>query len=249
MAHCFIGLGGNLGNVRQTFDESLSMLADSDVRIVRVADPVETSPVGSDVGNSFLNSAARLETSLDPHSLLSRLLEIETALGRIRSGRWMPRPLDLDLLFYDERIIDSPRLQVPHPAMWYRRFVLEPLTSIADVIHPVKHLSVVELLDRLNERPLTLELAGGTLDERQQIIDVVSAEFPQAVVAHRSPPAHFVAARGPEPAIIVCFAGEAEAGDSGWQATPLISRLDASEYRGDRLDFVRNVLVSALPRQ
>ncbi len=138
-----------------------------------------TAPVGKDAGSGFGNAVAHLQTILDPLALLDRFQQIETELGRIRTLRWGPRTLDLDLLLYGDEVIDHPRLQVPHPACWYRRFVLDPWVEVgADVVHPVKRLTISELRARLLVRPLSLMLAGRDGDLRRQLLASLKKEFP-----------------------------------------------------------------------
>jgi 2-amino-4-hydroxy-6-hydroxymethyldihydropteridine diphosphokinase len=110
-----------------------------------------TKPVGGPAGQSeFLNGAALLGTSLTPQQLHAVLQQVEAAAGRTRESRWAPRTLDLDLLIYDDLVIDTPDLTLPHPRMSFRRFVLEPAAEIApDVRHPTIGWTIQELRDHL----------------------------------------------------------------------------------------------------
>jgi 2-amino-4-hydroxy-6-hydroxymethyldihydropteridine diphosphokinase len=132
VTHAYIGLGSNLGDRRAQLEEALRRLdADPAVSVVAVSSFRDTEPVGVVDQPRFLNAAAALDTSLEPHELLDRLLAVERALGRDRSGeRWGPRMVDLDLLLYGDAALDEPGLTVPHPRLHERRFVLEPLLEL-----------------------------------------------------------------------------------------------------------------------
>lgn len=123
--------------------------------------------MGHNAGDKFVNAAAIVETTLEPLVLLERMHEIETELARTREVHWGPRTLDLDLLLYDQRVISSERIVVPHPALWYRRFVLVPMVEIAaDCNHPILNESVSELNERVHEQPLTFVIASEHHTER-----------------------------------------------------------------------------------
>lgn len=129
----FIGLGSNLADprvqVRRALDE-LAALPDS--RLASASSLYRSPPMGPRNQPDYINAVARLDTGLEPEALLDALQAIEAAHRRVRSGeRWGPRTLDLDLLLYGERRIDSPRLSVPHPGLPERSFVLYPLAEIA----------------------------------------------------------------------------------------------------------------------
>ena len=134
MTTAFVGIGSNLGEPESQIAVALEQLAAEDgIEVVAVSTLRETEPVGYLDQPSFLNGAAQLETALPPRELLERLLEIESRLGRVRGAgpRFGPRTIDLDLLLYGDETIDEPGLTVPHPRLWERRFVLEPLAELA----------------------------------------------------------------------------------------------------------------------
>lgn len=164
MIDCAIALGGNQGNVADCFDQAIALLRDHEqVNVIAISTIHQTAAVGSDAGEQFLNAAARIETSLSALELLDALQSIEDQLGRKRDLRWGPRTLDLDLLLYGDNVIRTPRLTVPHPGCWYRRFVLDPLCEVAaEMIHPEKRVPMADLQHRLLTRPLTLGLANAS---------------------------------------------------------------------------------------
>ncbi len=148
----FLSLGSNVGDRAAILAKAIEAIAahpDISLSIAKdVASLYETAPVGGPEGQPrFLNTATRLRTHRAPHDLLRLLLETEATLGRARNERWGPRALDLDLLLFDDAVIESPDLTVPHPRMHLRRFVLEPLAEIApDIVHPVMRQTVQQLV-------------------------------------------------------------------------------------------------------
>jgi 2-amino-4-hydroxy-6-hydroxymethyldihydropteridine diphosphokinase len=160
-----IGLGSNLGDRRATLESALAQLsAAPGVVVAKVSSFHETAPVGGPEGQGlFLNAAAALDTTLEPLPLLHLLLDIEARHGRTRTVHWGPRTLDLDLLLFDDRVVNTPELSVPHPRLAVRRFVLEPLAEIApDAVNPVTKRTVLEMLADLDRAPASGTSAGAS---------------------------------------------------------------------------------------
>lgn len=150
----YIGLGANLGDRLQALRDALERVdALPGTRLDRsgVSTFYETEPWDvCDLQPAYFNAAARLFTRLSPRDLLTELLDIERALGRVRTHRGAARTIDLDLLFYDDLLIDSPDLRLPHPRLHERRYVLEPLADIAgELIHPILQRRVDDLAREL----------------------------------------------------------------------------------------------------
>jgi 2-amino-4-hydroxy-6-hydroxymethyldihydropteridine diphosphokinase len=138
-----------VGERPQFLKEAIEKIAESDkISIRRVSSVYESQPVGYENQGWFLNLVVEVQTSFEPVPLLEHLLSVEEQMGRKRGKKWGPRNIDLDMLFYENHIIDSDRLTVPHPRMHQRRFVLEPLAQIApEFLHPLLGKSVRELLE------------------------------------------------------------------------------------------------------
>jgi 2-amino-4-hydroxy-6-hydroxymethyldihydropteridine diphosphokinase len=153
MSLAYIGIGSNLGDKGRNCDQALELLG----RIpgCRLADRSQwflTRPVGVNDQDWYLNGVACLETETAGHEILTHLLAIESAMGRVRNEKWGPRIIDLDLLLLGREIIKSSDLQVPHPLMHTRRFVLVPMVQIAPaLIHPVLGRTMQDLLEDLAE--------------------------------------------------------------------------------------------------
>jgi len=128
----FLGLGGNLGDPRSAMREALNRLNKSpDVGVVRVSSLYRTPPWGKLDQPDFLNAVTEIETSLQPRALLDLCLATERDLKRVRGERWGPRVIDMDILWFDGLAVDQAGLQLPHPRMHERAFVMVPLAEIA----------------------------------------------------------------------------------------------------------------------
>jgi 2-amino-4-hydroxy-6-hydroxymethyldihydropteridine diphosphokinase len=134
MAEALLALGGNIGNVRATCTKALDMLCEGGVtRLVSRSSDYATPPWGDEQQPAFINLCAVVATGLAPEALLKRIHEVERALGRdrARERRWGPRRIDVDILAYDDVVLDHPDLTLPHPRLFERAFVLGPLAEIA----------------------------------------------------------------------------------------------------------------------
>jgi 2-amino-4-hydroxy-6-hydroxymethyldihydropteridine diphosphokinase len=154
--NAFVGLGSNLGDRAAQIDSAIAALGRAaGVTVRQVSSRHETEPVGGPPGQGmFLNAVAVLETELEPIELLRVLQRIESQFGRERKVRWGERTLDLDLLLFEGRIVQTPELCVPHPRMRTRRFVLEPLVEVAPTaVDPETGRPFAEILAELKERP------------------------------------------------------------------------------------------------
>lgn len=146
----YIALGSNLGDRKANLRQAIASLA-PEVRVLRRSPAYETEPWGYKEQPAFLNQVVEAETELEPGPLLTRLKAIERQLGRRTRFRYGPREIDLDLLFYDDRVIDSPELQLPHPRLHQRGFMLVPLADLApELEHPRLGQTIRELLEDID---------------------------------------------------------------------------------------------------
>jgi 2-amino-4-hydroxy-6-hydroxymethyldihydropteridine diphosphokinase len=145
----YLGLGANLGDRQGNLLRAVELLSQWG-QIEELSSLYESEPVGYLEQPPFLNAVCELTTTLTAEELLAVVKNIESALGRTPSFRNAPRPIDIDILFYGEQVMNSPHLTVPHPGLEERAFVLVPLAEIApDLVHPVSGITVREMMERL----------------------------------------------------------------------------------------------------
>jgi 2-amino-4-hydroxy-6-hydroxymethyldihydropteridine diphosphokinase len=148
MAEAFVAFGGNVGDARATLRRAVERFCDgAEVRLLARSSDYRTPPWGVTDQAPFVNLCIRVATELLPHDLLARALDVERALGRdrAREQRWGPRPVDIDLLAYDDVTLDDPDLTLPHPRLLERAFVLVPLAEIA----PDRRIRGIRIADAL----------------------------------------------------------------------------------------------------
>lgn len=151
MAKTYLCLGSNLGDRKKNIQKALELLAERGIKLVSRSSIYETEPVGFKMQPLFYNICIETETSLEPDALLAELQEIELKSGRKKSEKWGPRIIDIDILFYNNIIINSAKLVIPHPEVQNRKFVLAPMVEIAgSYVHPGFNLTIKELLERGN---------------------------------------------------------------------------------------------------
>ena len=152
MAIAYLGLGTNIGNKRRNMITAAALLAERVGDILALSGFYETEPWGFESENFFLNAAVKLKTSFSPLELLRITQRIEKELGRAEksSGVYHDRIIDIDILLYEDEVLQIPELTLPHPLMHERKFVMEPLAEIAPfVVHPVLKERIIDLKERL----------------------------------------------------------------------------------------------------
>ena len=150
----YLGLGSNVGDREEYIEQAIFLLSKTPgIKMRKKSANYETEPEGNSDQPQFLNAAVEIQTMFDPYKLLSVLHETENALGRERDVEWGPRTIDLDILLYDNQIVSDDKLQIPHPLLHERLFVLKPLSEIApNAIHPALEKTIVDIYEeRKNE--------------------------------------------------------------------------------------------------
>lgn len=150
MSTVYIALGSNLGDREENLRTALKHLEAKGVRVVKVSTFIETEPYGVTDQPGFINAVCQVATELPPLELLRLLLSIEQEMGRVRLRRWGERNIDLDLLLYEDTVLESEELTLPHPDMHNRDFVLLPLAELApEVVHPLLGKNIFSLKNEL----------------------------------------------------------------------------------------------------
>ncbi len=146
---CYLGLGSNIGNRKENMLKAKSALnSSSQVNVLQSSTIIETDPVGNTNQPKFLNCVLKIETNLKPAELLTKCLEIESKLRRIRIKKWEPRIIDIDILLYGDKIIKEDYLVIPHPELHKREFVLRSLVEICpEFVHPKLNKKILKIYE------------------------------------------------------------------------------------------------------
>ena len=167
----FLGLGTDLGNRQENLEKAIAVISERTGEVKLCSSVYETEPWGFQSDNKFLNAVVKVRTELGPSGLLGRILMIEAQLGRLRESKgYSSRIIDIDILLYGREIIKTASLQIPHPLIQDRRFVLVPFCEIApEMVHPVIKKTFAELLEECSDKSavvksiisLKIPLSGG----------------------------------------------------------------------------------------
>ncbi|HWZ03230.1 MAG TPA: 2-amino-4-hydroxy-6-hydroxymethyldihydropteridine diphosphokinase [Mucilaginibacter sp.] len=159
MHEVFLLLGSNLGDRQLFLKQAIEYIKTEIAPVIKISSVYETQSWGKTDAPDYLNQVVALKTSLAPQVVLQKALDIENKLGRHREEKWGSRTIDIDILFYDQQIINAPGLIIPHPELQKRRFTIEPLAEIApDWMHPILKKNILqlknELIDELNVKKI-----------------------------------------------------------------------------------------------
>ena len=172
MSHitAYIGIGSNLGNPEENCTKAIEKISSiKDIKIISKSSFYQTEPIGGVQQDWFVNSAIEIETDLSPENLLSVLLSLELAMGRTRKEKWGPRLIDLDLLFYGNLVLDNKDLTLPHPEIQNRKFVLIPMSEIAEnLIHPTLKKTIKTLLQASSDLAIVKKIKKPDLNHRDE---------------------------------------------------------------------------------
>ena len=156
----FLGLGTNLGDREENLKKAIAMIGENIGEIVSISSVYETEPWGFQSENEFLNAVIKVRTELKPPGLLGRILMIEAQIGRLREGEgtgYKSRIIDIDILLYGHEIVNKKSLQIPHPRIPVRKFVLVPLCEISpEMVHPVLKKTMAELLEECKDEGVVI---------------------------------------------------------------------------------------------
>ncbi len=152
MATIFLLLGSNMGDSVQLLAEAQKQLEHQVGKLIKSSDLYQTAAWGNTEQSDFINQVIKMETILDPQKLLGTILAIEKEMGRLRDVKWGPRTIDIDILYYDQEVINLPELKIPHPNLHQRAFTLVPLCEIEPLwLHPVLHRTNRQLLMAIDD--------------------------------------------------------------------------------------------------
>lgn len=152
MATIFLLLGSNMGDSVQLLAEAQKQLEHQVGKLIKSSDLYQTAAWGNTEQSDFINQVIKMETILDPQKLLGTILAIEKEMGRLRGVKWGPRTIDIDILYYDQEVINLPELKIPHPNLHQRAFTLVPLCEIEPLwLHPVLHRTNRQLLMAIDD--------------------------------------------------------------------------------------------------
>ncbi len=242
MTRTFIALGGNLGPVESNFQKAESLINQlPDSEVLKVSSIYSSKPVGNSAGHLFKNAVLELQTTLEPAKLLKSLQSIEDSFHRDRSVRWGPRPVDLDIILYGNQIISSTDLIIPHPACWYRQFVVVPMAEIApEVVHPIKKVSFDFLKNHFASKSLVISLVGGKSEQRIQYQQELKSKYPEVQIDEWIENNTLLL----EAAVLIFWLGDEENGNVSFEELPLLARLDFSEVQEDTLERMIEIIES-----